>query len=114
MRMLFLISLLSFFIISCAGREGRPVSTHITGDDTRSCDSLKYEIRDLRMKIQELVPESSKSGKNVALGVGGLFFFPAWFFMDFKNGEKSDLKSYTSRHNYLQDLAQAKKCNFYN
>lgn len=56
----------------------------MAGDDTRSCYSLNYEMQRLRIKINKLIPEASKTGKNTALGVGGLIFFSAWFLWTLK------------------------------
>ncbi len=108
-------SLLSVIIIAlistaCAGRHGTPISTHMSGDEIRPCSNLRLEMDEIRQKIDRLVPESSKTGKNVALGVGGLFFFPAWFFMDLKNGEAVDLKAYQERYNYLHKVSIQKGC----
>lgn len=100
-----------FFVNGCAGRTAHPVQIHQPGDDTRSVASINAELQEIDRRVHELVPRSSKTGRNVALGVGGLLFFPAWFFMDLKNAEKVELKSLEARYAYLTKLKEQKLSN---
>lgn len=82
-------------------------------DDTSlSCEEIKLEMRQIEMEMHRLVPETDKTSKNVGLGVAGLFFIPAWLFMDLSNAEKEEVNAYRQRYNVLEQLAKKKQCAF--
>ena len=47
------------------------------------------------------MPDTKKTGKNVAIGAAGLIFWPAWFFFDFSDAEKMEIQAYRNRYNHL-------------
>jgi hypothetical protein len=97
-------------ISGCAGRAANPVAIHQFGDDGKSCQALKGELRNIENSVQRLVPQSEKTGKNVALGVVGVFVWPAWLFMDLSSAEKEEINAYRNRHDHLVSIAEAKQC----
>ena len=99
---------------ACAGRTPNPVSEYQYGDDKKSCERLKAEISDTNAEIARLLPETDKTGENVALGVAGAFLLVPWFFMDFSEAEQVEVNALRKRHNNLVYLAGDKSCGFDN
>jgi len=98
-------------ITACGGRKAMPVAINQSGDNQMSCQTLDNEMKNCRQEITSLIPQSKKTGKNVALGIAGaLVFAPALFFMDMGTAEKTELEAYRQRHNHLLSLADGKHC----
>ena len=57
-----------------------------------------------------LAPGEDATGKNVALGVAGAFLVVPWFFMDFKDGEATEIQALQRRNQWLSELAFEKDC----
>lgn len=95
---------------SCAGRTPAPVMTAQYGDTSKSCRALEYEMNAAEGEMNRLLPQSDKTGQNVALGVAGAFLLVPWFFMDFKNAEQTEYESYRQRYNNLASIAISKNC----
>jgi hypothetical protein len=75
-----------------------------------TCESLMSEITEMDSRIHSLLPKTDRTGQNVALGVAGLFVFPAWFFMNFSEAEKIEIEAYRSRYNHLTRIYNDKHC----
>ena len=99
-----------FIVSGCAGRTANPVADYRIGDETRSCASLKAEVSQINADIARLVSDTDKTGKNVALGVAGLFLIVPWFFMDLSDAERTEAEAYRRRHNRLTQIAADKRC----
>ncbi len=69
-------------------------------------------IKNTELEIQRLIPDTDKTGKNVALGVAGLLIWPIWFAMDFSDAEKIEVNALRQRYNHLVVLATEKECSF--
>lgn len=69
-------------------------------------------IKNTELEIQRLIPDTDKTGKNVALGVAGLLIWPIWFAMDFSDAEKIEVNALRQRYNHLVVLASEKECGF--
>jgi len=104
--------LLALMLLGCGGREARPVSTYQYGDQEKSCKALDMEMQFTEEKIQRLLPETKKTGKNVGLGVAGVFLIVPWFFMDFTKSEQIEAEALRDRYNQLLVLAVDKDCGF--
>lgn len=98
------------FLAGCAGRAANPVTINQLGDDNKSCHALKSELRSIESNIQRLIPDSDKTGKNIALGIAGVFVWPAWLFMDLSSAEKQEINAYRTRYDHLVSIAQSKQC----
>jgi hypothetical protein len=61
-------------------------------------------------EIQRLIPQTEKTGKNVALGVTGFFFIVPLFFMDLSQAEQIEVDAYRQRYNHLLIIAADKQC----
>ena len=61
-------------------------------------------------KIQRLLPETEKTGKNVGLGVAGVLLIVPWFFMDFTESERIEAEALRDRYNQLLVIAEDKDC----
>ena len=61
-------------------------------------------------EIQRLIPQTDKTGKNVALGVTGFFFIIPLFFMDLSKAEQIEIDAYRRRYNHLLIIAGDKQC----
>ncbi len=97
-------------VSACGGKAPNPVSQYLPGDEDRSCTGLKTEISNNETEIAALVPYEDATGKNVALGVAGAFFIVPWFFMDFKEGEATELQALRRRNQWLREVASNKDC----
>lgn len=98
-------------IVGCGGRVADPVPEYKPGDDDMSCDALKTEMAHIESQVDALLPQSKKTGKNVALGAAGLFLIFPWFFMDLGDAEKAEIKAYNERYLALEKLFQDKCTN---
>jgi hypothetical protein len=98
------------FWLGCAGREGNPVQVRQFGDEQKSCKQLLAEMSFIESEFERLMPGSSKTGRNIACGVTGIFFIVPLFFMDIKQGAKKEIRAYQQRYNYLLMIAKQKEC----
>lgn len=98
------------FCTACGGRAANPVMVTQYGDDRKSCKAIEYELKSIEGEIQRLVPQTNKTGKNVALGVTGFFFIVPLFFMDLSHAEQEELNALRNRYNYLTSIAIDKNC----
>jgi hypothetical protein len=110
-------SLLAIFVViafcfACAGRAANPVMVHQYGDEKKSCEALEREMAFIQGEIQRLLPQTEKTGKNVALGVTGFFFLVPLLFMDLSQAEQMEIDAYRQRYNHLLIIANDKKCGF--
>ena len=105
---------LALFLTACASDTPELVDMYEVGDSQMSCQAIRYEISALKKQGREIAGEkSSTKKKNIALGVGGLFVWPAWFFMNLSSGKVEELKSIERRINALKRLGIT-KCDSYN
>ncbi len=95
-------------IVGCGGRVADPIPEYKPGDDDMSCDALKTEMAHIEAQVDALLPQSKKTGKNVALGAAGLFLIFPWFFMDVGDAEKAEIRAYNERYLALEKLFQDK------
>lgn len=109
-KKIFLAICICSFLAACGGRTANPVMVAQYGDQQKSCDALQFEMTNIQGEIQRLLPNTDKTGKNVALGVAGWFLLVPWFFMDFKNAEQTEYEAYRQRYNNLAIIAMDKKC----
>lgn len=101
---------ISTHLIGCAGRAANPVMIQQYGDDKKSCQALEREMAFIQDEIQRLIPQTEKTGKNVALGVTGFFFIVPLFFMDLSEAEQIEVNAYRQRYNHLLIIAADKQC----
>ncbi len=114
MQKLIVTVLLCFMLAGCGGRAAAPVMVHQYGDGKKSCKALESDIAFIESEISRLIPKTEKTGKNVALGVTGVFLIVPWFFMDFSKAEQIEVNALRQRYNHLVILADEKKCGFDN
>src|SRR5262245_57680532 len=94
---------------ACAGRDPQPIATVQWHDAYASCTQIHAEAQANNIRVQELADEQGlKAGQNVAAGVGGIFFFPLWFAMDFKGAAGKEVAALQARQQYLATLATEK------
>ncbi len=106
---------ISIFLIlamttACGGRTATPVMSAQYGDTNKSCQALEFEMSHVQGEMNRILPQTDKTGKNVALGVTGLFLIVPWFFMDFKGAEQTEYEAYRQRYMNLASLAMSKGC----
>lgn len=99
------LALLSVLVSGCGGRLANPVPDYRVGDERMSCGELRSEMAHIDTQVAKLLPDSKKTGKNVALGVAGWFLLVPWFFMDFSDAERVEIRSYQERYLALEKLA---------
>lgn len=97
-------------LTGCAGRTPNPVMVQQYGDTEKSCEALKHDMSFIESEITKLLPDTEKTGKNVALGVTGAFFLVPLFFMDFSEAEQMEVNAYRQRYNHLATIAIDKGC----
>ena len=107
----FLVGLVvTWLLVGCAGRAANPVMIQQYGDEKKSCQALEREMTFIQSEIQRLIPQTEKTGKNVALGVTGFFFIVPLFFMDLSKAEQMEVDAYRRRYNHLLIIAGDKQC----
>lgn len=96
----------------CGGRQAYPVQVSQIGDNRLSCNQLESEMGRINYEIQNKSGQKSKGdNKDAALAVTGLIlFWPALFFMDLSNADKTELEAMRSRHNHLKSIYTNKGC----
>lgn len=97
-------------LTACAGRAANPVVVQQYGDANKSCEILEADMSFVNSEIARLLPETAKTGKNVALGVTGALFLVPLFFMDFSEAEQIEVDALRQRYHHLSLIAQEKKC----
>jgi hypothetical protein len=91
---------------ACAGRDPQPIATVQMTDQTASCTQIQAEIQANNEKVKALADEQGlKVAQNVGAGVAGLFIWPIWFAMDFKDAAGKDVAALQARQQYLTTLA---------
>ena len=108
-----LIVVVLFFIQGCAGRAAHPVQVTQSGDNKKSCKSLRKETKQIRRNIKKMIPAVKKADKKRTLLMlsGGLLIVP-WFFLDLSDADKIETNAKRARHNYLVDVAKKRNCRF--
>ncbi len=105
------VTLVSVAILAgCAGRAANPVMIQQYGDNAKSCPALEQDMAFIESEVQRLVPDTEKTGKNVALGVTGAVFLVPLLFMDFSQAEQMEVNAYRQRYNHLAILSMEKGC----
>ena len=97
-------------IAGCGGRAANPVKSVQVGDSGLSCEALRTEMATVESQVAALIPESKKTGKNVALATAGLFLIVPFFFMDSGAAEDAEIKAYRERYGELQKTYVQKGC----
>ncbi len=106
-----LLAVASVVLVSaCGGKAPNPVAQYQPGDEDRSCQGLKAEISNNEVEVARLLPYEDATGKNVVLGVTGVFLIVPWFFMDFKEGEATELQALRRRNQWLREVASNQDC----
>ena len=98
------------FVVGCGGRAANPIQIYRYGDEKKSSRNLEIEMFQVEEEISRVVPKTKKTGKNVALGVTGIFFIVPLFFMDLSQAEQLEVKALRQRYNHLVLLATDKGC----
>lgn len=102
---------LSVILVGCGGREAKPIAITNPTDSAFDCAGLSREFAANERQIMTTLKERTQAqGKNIALGAAGVFFFPAWFFLDPKSPEKVEIDALRNRNKVLEDIARSKKC----
>lgn len=101
----------SIILAGCGGREAKPIAVTNPTDSAFDCAGISREFAaNERQIISTLKERTQAQGKNIALGAAGVFFFPAWFFLDPKSPEKVEIDALRNRNKVLEDIARNKKC----
>jgi hypothetical protein len=99
----------SFLLAACAGYEGHPVETVQSRDQRMSCKALDDEIAYNHLRMEELVPHTDKFGANATMVVLGDLIVPL-FFLDVRNGEKTEFDGYMHRNDHLKAIRADREC----
>ena len=106
-----LIVVVLFFVQGCAGRAAHPVQVTQSGDNKKTCKSLRKETKQIRQKIRRMIPAVKKADKKRTLLMlsGGLLIVP-WFFLDLTDADKIETNAQRARYNYLVDRGVKRDC----
>ena len=105
------ILLAALALSACAGRPPAPVAVVQPADRSLDCTQVAAEIAANDVRISNLGrEEGGKVAQNVAAGVVGLFFFPAFFLMDVQGTASKETAALQSRNQYLATVATQKNC----
>jgi hypothetical protein len=110
-KIISLLLIASIFLTGCASRSPNPIPVAQVGDETKSCDAITNEMQ--QMVDAKLIAEgdgNTQVGKNVALGITGVFLIVPWFFMDLGNASTIEQRAAQARFQRLQQMAVDKKC----
>ena len=108
---LLLIVMVLFLTQSCAGRAAHPVQVAQSGDNKKTCESLRKETSQIRRNVQRMMPAIKKADKKRTLLMlsGGLLIVP-WFFLDLTDADKIEANAQRARYNYLVDRGVKRNC----
>lgn len=101
----------AFLVAACGGRRADPVAAYKISDDGLTCDGIRGEMSFIDQQVAALIPDTKKTGKNVALGTAGLFLIVPFFFMDMSDAERVEIEAYKKRYLSLEQISQKKNCN---
>ena len=106
-----LIVIVLFFVQGCAGRAAHPVQVAQSGDNKKTCKSLRKETKKIRQKVKKMIPAVKKADKKRTLLMlsGGLLIVP-WFFLDLSDADKIETNAQRARYNYLVDRGVKRNC----
>ena len=106
-----LIVIVLFFVQGCAGRAAHPVQVAQSGDNKKTCKSLRKETKKIRQNIKKMIPAVKKADKKRTLLMlsGGLLIVP-WFFLDLSDADKIETNAQRARYNYLVDRGVKRNC----
>jgi hypothetical protein len=101
-----MVAALGIALAACAGRDPQPIATVQMTDQTATCTQIQAEILANNERVKGLADEQGlKVAQNVAAGAAGLFIWPIWFAMDFKDAAGKDVSALQARQQYLTMLA---------
>lgn len=108
---LLLIVMILFLTQSCAGRAAHPVEVAQSGDNKKTCKSLRKETNQIRRNVKEMMPVIKKADKKRALLIlsGGFLIVP-WFFLDLTDADQIETNAKRARYNYLVDRGVKRNC----
>ena len=108
---LLLIVIILFLTQSCAGRAAHPVEVAQSGDNKKTCKSLRKETSQIMRNVKRMVPAIKKADKKRTLLMlsGGLLIIP-WFFLDLTDADKIEANAQRARYNYLVDRGVKRNC----
>lgn len=97
--------------LAACSRKPNPVATYYPTDQELTCKSLQSAMTEVEDNIDKLIPQTKKTGKNIAIGAASILIFPpALFLLDFGDAEKVEIAAYRSRYNHLARLYEDKQC----
>ena len=108
---LVLVLVVLFFVQGCAGRAAHPVQIAQSGDNKKTCKSLRKETKRIKQKVKKMIPAVKKADKKRTLLMlsGGLLIVP-WFFLDLSDADKIETNAQRARYNYLVDRGVKRNC----
>ena len=108
---LILIVMILFLTQGCAGRAAHPIQVAQSGDNKKTCKSLRKETSQIRRNVKKMVPAVKKADKKRTLLMlsGGLLIVP-WFFLDLTHADKIEANAQRARYNYLVDRGVKRNC----
>jgi len=108
---LLLIVMILFLTQSCAGRAAHPVEVAQSGDNKKTCKSLRKETNQIRRNVKEMIPVIKKADKKRALLIlsGGFLIVP-WFFLDLTDADQIETNAKRARYNYLVNRGVKRNC----
>ncbi len=98
-------------LLGCAGRSAHPVAVTNSMDGVLDCAGISREFVANERSIQGTLRERSfAQGKNVVVGAAGFVFLPAWFLLDPKSPERTEIDALRNRNKVLENISRSKGC----
>ena len=98
-------------LVSCAGRDARPVQVRQAGDEARTCQAITTEMVMIEQEVIKLGDDNqNKNTGNAIFGLTGLFLYIPLAFMDLSDAEKEEMSALRERYRYLAVIATDKGC----
>ena len=105
LKIISIIILIPFVLISCAGRDKPQLVDKIqSGDEKLSCEGLNYKLSLLRDDIKNHQDEIREKEDTNTVYIFISIILPLFvFFFDFSEDEEEELRSMEERGNYLEE-----------
>ena len=107
----FLTLLVAVFVSACAARQTTPTAISHPGDAALSCAEIEAQIARNQTETARLIgAEDDVVSGNVAAGVVGTLFWPAWLATDLSSAEQIQFRALQDRNENLARIYDDRDC----
>ena len=115
-KLITMICLVTFLVVSCMGTHPRPIESFQYGDNKKSCAELETEIAKMEEDVlSKKAQRNAKIGFNVFNVIFGILVLPVFFFLiDAKSDERVEMEALIKRRKILATISADQECSFIN